>query len=406
MLRKCSLALLLLFAVGIPLLVIDAGTSRGDDVDAVPRLIATIQVPGNPVNGFDISFVDQPSQTYYLADRSNKAIDVVDARTDTFTRQIGAGLFVGVDPRGNDFSGPDGVLVVHSRHQLWAGDGNSTVKVFDLKHPDDPPVIIPTGGEKRVDEMCYGNGMVLAANNAEDIKADPNSGPFVTFFSAKTSTVLTKIVFHNATNGVEQCAFDRTTGKFYLSLPELNGPFNPSDPTTGGFIAEIDPRTQTVTRKFPVGDCEPAGLSVGPHNHLVVGCQSQETIVLDATTGGIVTTITQVGGNDEVWFNRGDRNYYVAARNNKTNGQPDPVLGVIDADTNTLIGTIPTVNIPGDGSAHSVAANRANNHVFVPLPANSLHMYNTGGFACTHGCIAVFSNGKPGEQEDDDEQDD
>ena len=108
-----------------------------------------------------------------------------------------------------------------------------------------------------------------------------------------------------------------------------------------------------------------------------------------------------MGGNDEVWFNTGDRNYYVAARNNKTTGKPNPVLGVIDADTNTLIGTVPTVNIPGDGSAHSVAANRGNNHIFVPLPANTLAMYNdmTKGFMCTHGCIAVFSNGKTGEQE-------
>jgi WD40 repeat protein len=401
--RKCSLTLFLLLVVSIPLLLLGAGSGGAGDVDSKPTLVATIQVSGKSLKAFDISFVDQASQTYYLADRSNAAIDVVDARTDMFKGQIGAGLFVGVDPRGNDFSGPDGVLVVRNRHQLWAGDGDSTVKVFDLEDPDDPPVVISTGGKKRVDEMCYGDGMVLAANNAEDIVvSDPNSGPFVTFFSTKTLTILRKIVFHSATNGVEQCAFDRAADKFYLALPELNGMFDPHHPTTtGGFIAEIDPHTQMVTRTFPVGNCEPAGLDVGPHHHLIVGCQTQETIVLDATTGAIVTTITQVGGNDEVSFNPGDRNYYVAARNNKTNGQPNPVLGVIDADTNTLIGTVPTVNIPGDGSAHSVAANRGNNHIFVPLPANTLAMYNdvTKGFMCTRGCIAVFSNGKAGEQE-------
>ena len=36
----------------------------------------------------DISYVDQATQTYYLADRSNKAVDVVDARTGQFLTQI------------------------------------------------------------------------------------------------------------------------------------------------------------------------------------------------------------------------------------------------------------------------------------------------------------------------------
>ena len=157
------------------------------------------------------------------------------------------------------------MLVVRNRHQLWAGDGDSTVKVFDLKDPDDLPVVISTGGEKRVDEMCYGDGMVLAANNAEDIVAsDLTSGPFVTFFSTKTLTILKKIVFHNATNGVEQCAFDRAADKFYLSLPELNGKFDPNHPTTtGGFIAEIDPHTLMVTGTFPVGTVSPPAWTSG-----------------------------------------------------------------------------------------------------------------------------------------------
>ena len=47
-----------------------------------------ILVKGTPTNygtnGFDISFVDSVTQKYYLADRTNNAIDLVDAATDTF----------------------------------------------------------------------------------------------------------------------------------------------------------------------------------------------------------------------------------------------------------------------------------------------------------------------------------
>src|ERR1700751_2629399 len=51
------------------------------------RLLTTIPVPVAGTNAtagmyaFDISFVDQSNQTYYLADRSNAAAQVADAKT-------------------------------------------------------------------------------------------------------------------------------------------------------------------------------------------------------------------------------------------------------------------------------------------------------------------------------------
>src|SRR6266851_2658787 len=63
--------------------------------DRALRLLTLAPVPVNSANttagamySFDISFVDQETQTYYLADRSNKAVDVVDAKTGQFTKQI------------------------------------------------------------------------------------------------------------------------------------------------------------------------------------------------------------------------------------------------------------------------------------------------------------------------------
>src|SRR5262249_52824465 len=124
------------------------------------------------------------------------------------------------------------------------------------------------------------------------------------------------------------------------------------------------------------------------------------SVIMDARTGKIVRNVAGVSGNDEVWFNRGDGRYYLAARNNPTG----PVLGVIDAETKTLIQLVPTVNTAGQptatppsvsGSAHSVAVDRYNNHAFVPLPANNIFP------DCLNGCIGVF--GSP-PSEDQDEQ--
>src|ERR1039458_6884091 len=52
--------------------------------------IATIPVPGdNPLNSYDISYVDQASQRLFLADRTNKSIDIFDAKNDKYIGRVG-----------------------------------------------------------------------------------------------------------------------------------------------------------------------------------------------------------------------------------------------------------------------------------------------------------------------------
>ena len=93
----------------------------------------------------------------YFADRSNSAVQVIDTETLMWKRKLPG--FVGAVLNGsgavnNNVSGPDGV-VSHGRW-LYAGDGNSTLKVFDL---DAPPLVamkanVSTGGTTRLDEMA------------------------------------------------------------------------------------------------------------------------------------------------------------------------------------------------------------------------------------------------------------
>src|SRR5260370_552663 len=113
------------------------------------KQIGTIANPAGPIDEFDIGFVDQKSQRYYLADRSNKSVDIFDAKTDKFIGSVGG--FLGVVMKNgkpnNDVSGPDGVLVVGG--EAWAGDGDSTIKVIDLK-TNKVVVTIKTGGGERV----------------------------------------------------------------------------------------------------------------------------------------------------------------------------------------------------------------------------------------------------------------
>jgi hypothetical protein len=468
MMRKCSLGLLLLLVVAVPFLLLSTGSGRADDRDDRDRertrgpvkLLKTIPVPVSMVNGtsgalysFDISFVDPATGTYYLADRSNKAVDVVNANTDTFVTQVfpnnGHAPFAGFVPcspaaGANDCAGPNGV--VGAFPWLFVTDAPSRVLTFDLRTnpPSTVSEVFTKAGEKtRADELAYDprDGLLLVINNASD-------PPFGTLIQVnKTTGVLTVVknidfdAAHgvDAQNGAEQPVWDPGTGKFYLSIPQIG-------PTAShGGVLRIS-TTGTVEATYPVEFCSPAGLALGPKQDLLVGCNTvfdtaggvwtgnadRDTnsakpryVILDARTGNIDKILFNVGPGDEVWFNKGDGNYYTASSGSPLapsaitparpplgaaatpptlTAQGAAVLGVIDADRQKLLQLVPTLNVPAvpasqpnphpAGTAHSVAANARNNHVFVPLAANNAFP------DCLKGCIAVFA--RPSEDEGDD----
>src|SRR4030088_2094858 len=88
MIRKRTL---LCTAVGVwaaAMLATGASSMEGAGKDGAVRLLSTVPIPATQANTtagkmyvFDISFVDQTTQTYYLADRSNAVVDVVYAKT-------------------------------------------------------------------------------------------------------------------------------------------------------------------------------------------------------------------------------------------------------------------------------------------------------------------------------------
>jgi DNA-binding beta-propeller fold protein YncE len=334
---------------------VSAGAASNTPPDTTVR-IAKIEIPGKPLRAFDISWVDSASGHYYLADRSNGTIDVVDILTNTLTAQIGG--FVGATGK-NDTSGPDGVVTTFSNRELWAGDGDSTVKVVDLA-TNKIVATISTGGKFRADEMAYDpkENLILVANNADE-------PPFGTLISVGTRTVLKKITFDDATNGVEQPQYDPGSGMFYISVPATRT--NP-----GGEIDVIDPAGMNVTARYGLPNCGPNGLAIGPGPQLLAGCGSpHRAVIINRTNGAVLAEYSNVGGSDEVWFNPGDNRYYLAESAFQN-------MGVIDATSLSFLAELQS----GIG-AHSVAADLASNHVFVPVAAPDP--------SCPTGCIAVYS---------------
>jgi hypothetical protein len=393
-------------------------TAEAPNKDEVFKLTTAIQVPGAAAFfSFDISWVDPVLKRYFLADRNNKSIDVVDTTNNSITQFINPSYagFTG----NNDTSGPDGVLTVDHK-ELWVGDSPGKVWVLDASSGAvKPPSPISVGGTTRADELCYDpqNHVIMIASPGE-------SPPYVTFISTTTYKVVGKLTFDGtggtlkATNGLEQCGWSPETGKFYQNVPEVNGPGNDS---VAGAVAVIDGKTMTVEKSFPVpldACAGPQGMAIGPHNQILLGCSApspnghRNSTAINAHSGAIEAILVDQGGADEVWFNSGDGNYFIPNCNTPCRAVPSTgveLLGIVDSeghrlDQSVLIASPATTT--GTGGArriHSVAADPHENQVYVPIPA-------IGGGAPTYaptlcssaptkvgtptdagGCIAVFT---------------
>jgi hypothetical protein len=386
-----------------PALLAIAGPVAAANLNFVPTTAISLPSGTAPLARFDISFVDPTIALYFLADRSNKAIDVVQTSNNQLQVLLTASPpFAGATP-SNDNAGPDGTLTV--RHQeTWNGDGPSQVKVINLFNRQTTHVI-PTGGANRADELCLDSrhGVVLMANDAE------SPFPFVSFISTTTYTVTGRITMDGtinggsvlptpkATNGIEQCQWDGqgagATGHFFINIPEVNGPGNDSQP---GAVLEIDPVTHAIVNQYniPLASCAgPQGMAIGPDPQILLGCNAtananNPTAIINKHNGSIVATINQQSGSDEVWFNPGDGLYFLARSGAVGATQ---LLGIIDSVTfasNSVFTA--NKNVPGN-TAHSVAADPSLNQVYVPIPAGVSTICGSLGGSNANGCIAVFT---------------
>lgn len=416
-----------------------AGTAWTDEVFKATSIVTGF-ASGTKISSFDISYVDSKLHQYFLADRTNKAVDVADTDGNALVNQLGKGTFAGFSGN-NDSSGPNGVLTVDHK-EVWVGDGptitpptgilppspptttaaTSTVKVFDattgaLTHT------INTGGYLRADEGCYDprNHVVVMANDAEHDYS--NNWPYISFISTegpKAYTVIGKITMDGtgdspkATNGIEQCQWSEATGKLYVNIPEVNGP---GDDSVAGAVLVIDPKAMKIEQIWFISHdvcAGPQGMAIGPDNQILLGCNQASgngkfsTVIINERSGGVIRVLNNESGADEVWYNPGDGHYFLGRSKALGPATPpatvpvaiDSYLGVIDStgeseDQSIDIGS-PTA------ASHSVAADPHKNQVYVPIPANTtpaspaLPVTSTvcgsvTGGSDTLGCIAIFT---------------
>jgi len=350
--------------------------NNGSTTPTPPKLLTNIAVPdaSNPPFSFDISDVE--AGRYYLADRNNKAVDVVDTKSNALIAQI-PGPFAGAGPTTNQ-SGPDGIVSVPGTNTIYVGDVDS-LKVIDTAAQKTVNTIVISNSGSRVDEGCYDpdDQVVMFASPGD-------TPPFVTLVSTKTQQIVAKLPF-NGSSGLEACTYDPASKSFLINNDgTATNPDGEVDVIPASAAAAGSP---SVTKSLPLGKCAPAGIVLGPNNDVLVGCDPPAgspliTLILDRSSGAIRATLP-FGGVDQVAYDPASDRYFLPARHYVSSGTAaasgySPQMAVISGNSRQLLFQVAV----GTG-AHSVAIDSTLGQVYVP--------YQPGAAGFPNGGISVFS---------------
>lgn len=382
-----------------------AGPVAADPILTIQKYIpipsdAANHQPNGQFNSFDISYADPVTGNVYIADRSNASVDFISGSSLTFlgraTGFTGQGTVAAPFPSKS--AGADGVVTVTTAGTtiLYAGDGDSTLKMFNVTNPAAVTTAfstLNTGGSYRVDEMAYSplTKQVVVANNADA----PAFGTLVDATTGLKTAGTGKISIPGAAagDGLEQPAWNTNTSSFFVSVPAFNG--------DAGGIAELktDGTVGALTKFASIGGpaaCSPTGLAVGGSGNMMVGCGAPGSAAvllhIDPAThlGTIIKTFPGLGGTDELWYDPTTRSFYVTGVTGA-----DRFFDVI-SDVTDLI--TQTVTLPLTGSAHSIAVDPLNGDVFVALAGTTFKIdgtVNVADLTCPLGCIAVYGVPEP-----------
>ncbi len=250
--------------------------------------------------------------------------------------------------------------------------------------PGNPGPAVPSGASGHAagfnpDIACHHGPILDIHTGAYDPTCDPIATPTVCQ-GAIAPAGLGGLLYYPPTN-----MFLATNGNSTADITV--GSVDVIDPLHAVTVGESTIFVPAIVNSFPISMCMPTGLSLGPGTDVLVGCAdhdgrafSPSTVIINGTTGQVLTTINYVGAVDQTWYNPGDNKYYLAARDMPTG----PVLGVIDAGKRQWL-----QNVPTNGNAHSVAADPINNHIYVPLPSGSAANCQS---VQADGCVGVYAS--------------
>ena len=327
-----------IFGIGTALLAATLLGSCGGSSSGLPsgtpeanQAAAVVAVPGlsSTANfSFDLGMV--VNGKYYLTDRNNKAVDVVDVTTLQITQIIPTGTlaFAGVSPAGNGKSGPDGINFISSTGQIYVGDVDG-VKVVTGNTVTGSIRVGTTGF--RADEGCFDPD-----HNIYMISTPDADTPFASFINAANGTLMATVMSIDTNGspmgGNEQCQYDHGSQSFLVNNDgTIANPHGEVDVIPVAAIQALARGTTTNVlsiaglKRFPLGNCDPTGMDLGPGVEMAVMCRPGDagsplvTLIMNRNTGAVVATVP-FGGGDQLAYDARTNRYYLTGNRWRPSG--------------------------------------------------------------------------------------
>ncbi|MEP7123605.1 MAG: hypothetical protein ABJE95_21935 [Byssovorax sp.] len=146
--------------------------------------------------------------------------------------------------------------------------------------------------------------------------------------------------------GPESLIIDATRGRAYTHLWK-------------GTTKAIDLKSRAIVASWPNGCLGSRGIDLDEkRGFLLVGCTEGKAVVLDVTTGAILSSLSNGSGVDVIAYSAGLGHFYLPGATSKTMA----ILGVSAKGQLSLLGTVPTA-----AGAHCATADTSGN-VYVCAP--------------------------------------
>lgn len=243
------------------------------------RKIAAIDLPGPKGKRFDYLTIDRSDDYLLSAGLGAGILYVIDMKTDTVVRAI-----PGVP-------GIEGVVYVPAQHKAYTSDWfENKIGVVDLKQMK---VIEKLPTEAKPDGSAY-------AAPFHKVYVSDEHGKAVAIVHVRANKIVKTLHFQSET-GMPR--YDPIARRIYVNLQDKD------------LFAEIDPATDTVIAKYPVGECRGNhGMALDPEHHRAfLSCEGNNRLtVFNLDTHRPIAYLPMADGADVVKYDPGLHRIYVA----------------------------------------------------------------------------------------------
>jgi DNA-binding beta-propeller fold protein YncE len=269
-------------------------------------------------------------------------LTIVPDRNLLLSTHLGAGRLYAIDTTRNevvtvieDLPGIEAVEVAPDVGKAYTSDwGEHTIGVIDLKQMK---VIKKLPVENKPDGIAY---------------AAPFHKMYVSDERAKSEVVIdvtrdeiVKTIKFESETGMPQ--FDPKGGHIWVNLQDQN------------LIAEIDPTTDSVVGKYPVGDCKGNhGMVLDPyHRRAFLSCEDNDLMaVFDLENHKPITSLPMAGGADVIKVDAGLQRMYVACGSG--------AISIFQQDDPTHYRKLQ--DYPVEKKVHSITVDQVTHRVYTP----------------------------------------